>query len=62
MIAMNGDEMKTPQLLNDYGQHRGVEIATRDLWNIRTRMSRIGESAVTFPAAAMQINQQGESL
>jgi hypothetical protein len=62
MLATSTSEMKTTQQLDDLDQNRRLDNPPRGLRSSQTRRPRIGDLAVTFPAAAMPISWQGESL
>ncbi len=62
MLAMNRGEMKTTRQPDDLGQKRRLESITRDLPSGETYRLYIDDLAVTFPAAAMKIGWQEESL
>jgi hypothetical protein len=62
MLAMVTGEMKTKQQLDDLDQNRRLDNPPRGPRSSQTRRPYIGDLAVTFPAAAMPINWEGESL
>ena len=60
--AMDRNEMKAATELHDLNQSFWLDNIARRLRGGQTRRPYIDDLAVTFPASAMQISWQGESL
>ncbi len=60
--ALNRNQMKATPQLRDLDQSLWLDNITRGLWSSQTHRLYIDDPAVTFPAAAMKIGWQEESL